>query len=182
MTATLHIVGPEPGPGSWDEILAVAVRPEFSVAVYMADPDDKILGRPLCTVAGCEVMQRASATLCRFHDRRWHEGGEPPLEEFRSVEAARSRPGRIGKCLVPGCRRSRVSHELCTAHLSRWRDHGRPDLVGWAQTQPAAAVQPGTCRLGECDFPPVTVRQGSATSTPGGSPNQETATLERSSG
>ena len=48
-SAALRLVTAEP---DWREALEAAIRPEFRVAVYEPDPDDRWLYGPHCAVDG----------------------------------------------------------------------------------------------------------------------------------
>ena len=57
------------------------VRPEFRVEVYLADPDDPVLGRRRCAVPGCD-RSRAENGLCSGHGQRWRTRGRPAMAVF----------------------------------------------------------------------------------------------------
>ena len=61
--------------------LQAAVRPEFAVEVYFPDPDDPVLGRGRCKVAGCEHLVQARG-LCGGHFDRWSRQGKPDVEHW----------------------------------------------------------------------------------------------------
>jgi integrase len=79
--AALRLVPAEP---EWREALDAAIRPECSVAVYEADPDDPWLYGPHCAVNGCElpirrpVNGRGGVYVCNghLHNYRDHGGGD----------------------------------------------------------------------------------------------------------
>ena len=144
---------PLPAGQPWGQVLAEAVRPEFALKVYFADHDDPVLGLPLCRVPGCDVRRSGSAGLCQLHLRRWHDAGEPELAAFAEQQAGEYRPGRVEKCRVPACRRSRQALRLCTLHLHRWRAAGKTDQESWVKTQSAGSVGNGVCRVPDCGFP-----------------------------
>lgn len=152
--ALLHVLPTRAGQ-PWEQLLAEAVRPEFAVAVYDAEPDDAVLGRPLCRVPSCGEVGRSLACLCHLHANRWHDAGEPALEEFCQAQAAEPRRGRLDKCAVAPCPRSRQALRLCTLHLGRWRAAGKPDQDAWAEAQEAGRTGDGHCRVPECEFPPT---------------------------
>ena len=60
-------------PGLLAKLLA-RVRPEFRVEVYLADPDDPVLGRRPCAVPGCD-RSRSESGLCTGHAGRWRARG-----------------------------------------------------------------------------------------------------------
>ena len=45
---------PAPTGGGLLSKLMATVRPQFRVEVYQPDPEDRVLGRPLCSVPGCD--------------------------------------------------------------------------------------------------------------------------------
>jgi hypothetical protein len=61
--------------------LLARVRPEFRVQVYLADPDDPVMGRRPCAVPDCD-RSRAESGLCSGHGRRWRARGRPALAVF----------------------------------------------------------------------------------------------------
>ena len=79
--AALRLVAADP---DWRVSLEAAIRPEFGVAVYEADPDDRWLYGPHCAVEGCElpirrpVNGRGGVYVCNghLHNYRDHGGGD----------------------------------------------------------------------------------------------------------
>ena len=79
--AALRLLPAEP---DWREALEAAIRPEFRVAVYEADPDDRWLWGPHCGVEGCElpihrpVSGPGSVRVCNGHRHNFddHGGGD----------------------------------------------------------------------------------------------------------
>ena len=53
------------------------------------DPEDPVLGRPPCTVVGCD-RSRTVFGLCSGHDQRWRTRGCPDLAEFNADPGPRS--------------------------------------------------------------------------------------------
>jgi len=47
---------PAPTGGGLLSKLMATVRPQFRVEVYLPDPEDRVLGRPSCRVAGCDRL------------------------------------------------------------------------------------------------------------------------------
>jgi integrase len=86
-----------------------------------------------CAVAACP-RSAAKGGLCRAHDRRWHDRGKPPLDEF--VRCA-PLPRRVlaGVCRAPDCEfPAGGTVGLCDRHsdtFHAWRHHrvrvGDPD-------------------------------------------------------
>lgn len=79
--APLRLVGAEP---DWRDALAAAIRPEFQVAGYEPDPDDRWLYGPHCAVDGCELPifrplnGRGGVYVCNGHllNHRDHGAGD----------------------------------------------------------------------------------------------------------
>src|SRR5579875_760497 len=63
-----------------------AVRPEFAVDIYFPDPDDPVLGRGHCKVAGCGHLVQAHG-LCGSHHDRWRRQGKPEIEHWLATAA-----------------------------------------------------------------------------------------------
>jgi len=143
---------PVPAGQSWEELLTEAIRPEFAVAVYLADPDDAVLGRPLCQVPACGAILWAASRLCRLHLNEWRDAGEPSLEQFCGTGASDLQV-RPDKCRIASCERSRQARRLCSWHLWRWRKAGKPDQDAWALGEHAALTGNGLCRVPDCGFP-----------------------------
>ncbi len=149
---------PVPAGQSWEELLTEAIRPEFAVAVYLADPDDAVLGRPLCQVPACGAILWGGARLCRLHLHEWRDAGEPSLEEFCAAEASDLRV-RPDKCRIASCPRSRQARRLCSWHLWRWRKAGKPEQDLWALGEHAGLTGNGLCRVVDCGFPATAGRR-----------------------
>ncbi len=62
---------PVPAGQSWEELLTEAIRPDFAVAVYMAHPDDAVLGRPLTP----KTKARDASTSHESRNRRRRTAG-----------------------------------------------------------------------------------------------------------
>ena len=81
--AALRLLPAEP---DWREALEAAIRPEFRVAVYEADPDDRWLYGPHCAVDGCELPirrplnGRGGVYVCNGHLHNYREHGRRRLE------------------------------------------------------------------------------------------------------
>jgi integrase len=77
--AALRLVPAEP---DWREALQAAIRPEFRVAVYEADPADPWLYGPHCAVEGCElpihrpVSGPGSVHVCNGHRHNFEAHGD----------------------------------------------------------------------------------------------------------
>jgi hypothetical protein len=131
--------------------LMATVRPQFRVEVYLPDPDDRVLGRPLCRVAGCD-RSGWEHELCSSHGRRWRERGCPDLTVFLA-DPGPPVHGRIElpACTVGGCRYGINSLGLCMRHRGSWARSGTPDPAAWAAE--LAAIPDGDhaqCRLPFC--------------------------------
>lgn len=115
------------------EKLVAHVRAEFRVGIYVADPDDPVLGRRPCMVAGCD-RSRTAFGLCSGHDQRWRTRGCPDLAEF-SADPGPAVNGRreLTHCTVPGCRYGSIGfglltppHGLDPGGTAGFEDHGGP--------------------------------------------------------
>ena len=60
-----------------------AVRLEFRVEVYVPDPGHQVLGRGVCSVAGCDRSPTGNR-LCSSHQKRWIALGRPELSVLPS--------------------------------------------------------------------------------------------------
>ena len=90
---TAEAAWPQPVPTGLLEKLMAVVRPQFRVDVYLPDPDDPVLGRPMCCVPDCD-RSRAEGRLCSGHGRRWRVAGGPDLSAFLAAPGP-PLPGRI---------------------------------------------------------------------------------------
>lgn len=132
--------------------LMAAVRPEFRVDVYFPDPGDRVLGRPVCRVPGCD-RSGWEYGLCGGHGTRWRSQGRPDLQGFLAAPG----PPLHGRneltvCTVRGCRFGNNSRGLCLRHRERWERSGEPDPAAWAaRVMPVDdGVDHAECRLPFC--------------------------------
>ena len=131
------------------EKLVAQVRAEFRVGIYVADPDDPVLGRRPCTVAGCD-RSRTAFGLCSGHDQRWRTRGCPDLAEFIADPGPAVNGRReLTHCTVPGCRYGSSGFGLCTRHRLVWFREGQPDPKPWAARAPVV----GPSSIAECLLP-----------------------------
>lgn len=148
---TAEAAWPQQVPAGLLEKLMTVVRPQFRVDVYLPDPDDPVLGRPLCCVPDCD-RSRAEGRLCSGHGRRWRVAGCPDLSAFLT-DPGLPLPGRIEltACTVEGCRYGVSGLGLCMRHRDRWSHSGDPDPAAWAAAAPPV-VEPdhAQCRLPFC--------------------------------
>ena len=131
--------------------MMTVVRPQFRVDVYLPDPDDPVLGRPMCCVPDCD-RSRAEGRLCSGHGRRWRVAGRPDLSAFLAAPGP-PLPGRIEltACTVEGCRYGVSGLGLCMRHRDRWSHSGDPDPAAWAAAAPPVVEPDHTqCRLPFC--------------------------------
>ena len=143
--------GRQPATGGLLEKLMAVVRPQFRVDVYLPDPDDPVLGRPVCCVAGCD-RSRAENGFCSAHGRRWRAAGRPELAVFLADPGC-PLPGRIelSGCTVVGCRYGVGGVGLCMTHRDRWSHSGHPDPAAWAaDLPPVVEVDHPQCGLPFC--------------------------------
>jgi hypothetical protein len=111
--------------------LLAGVRPEFRVEVYLAHPDDPVMGR-LCRVSDCD-RSWTEGGLCSSHGRRWRARGRPAMAVFLADPGPTLNGRRdLTPCSVSGCRYGSSGSGLCMRHRSAWTRDGRPDPVGWA--------------------------------------------------
>ena len=76
---------------SWGQLLRDAIRPEFRVEVYVADPSDPVLFGAHCAVSGCPARGahhvKRDHYLCRAHGKQWREDGRPDVQRWVRVGA-----------------------------------------------------------------------------------------------
>lgn len=133
------------------EKLVAVVRPQFRVDVYVPAPGEPVLGRPLCSVPGCD-RSGWEYRLCRGHSRRWCDRGRPDMAEFLA-DPGPPLHGRIelSCCTVAGCRFGSSGLGLCMRHRSAWTRSGHLDPAAWAAAQPVLPLAPrAECRLPFC--------------------------------
>lgn len=133
--------------------LLARVRPEFRVEVYLADPDDPVLGRRPCAVPECD-RSGAENGLCCGHGQRWRAQSRPTMAVFLANPGPTLNGRRnLTTCSVTGCRYGSSGFGLCTRHRSAWTRDGQPDPGGWA----ARAGLLGPPDPAECLLPFCTV-------------------------
>jgi integrase len=129
----------------------VAVRPQFRVDVYLPAPGDPVLGRPACSVPGCDRSGWENR-LCGGHSTRWRALGRPDMAAFL-ISPGPALKGRsvLSSCTVPGCRFGVSGAGLCMRHRSSWTRSRTADPTAWAVVQPVVAGQgKAECRLPFC--------------------------------
>ena len=133
------------------EKLMAVVRPEFRVEVYFPDPDDPVLGRRRCAVAGCD-RSRSENGLCSGHGQRWRDRDRPAMAVFLADPGPVLNGRRdLMTCSVIGCRYGSSGSELCTRHRAAWVRAGRPDPGTWsAQAGLLGPPDPQQCSLPFC--------------------------------
>ncbi len=136
---TAEAAWPQPSPTGLLGKLMAAVRPQFRVEVYLPDPQDRVLGCPMCSVPGCE-RSAGEHRLCSAHARRWRAAGCPDLPVL-FADPGPPLPGRIelSSCGVDGCRYGVNGVGLCIQHRDRWSRSGHPDPAQWAAMVPTVA-------------------------------------------
>ena len=119
--------------------LMTAVRLQFRVEVYLPDPGDRILGRPPCSVLGCD-RSGAEHQLCSAHGSRWRAAGCPDMSVFLA-DPGPLLHGRIelSACAVDGCRYGTNGLGLCLRHRGRFTRSGQSDPATWAATFPTVS-------------------------------------------
>ncbi|MHB1548003.1 MAG: tyrosine-type recombinase/integrase [Acidimicrobiales bacterium] len=114
--------------------LATAVRPEFSVDVYVPDPGDPVLGRDRCAVAACTQLSQGRG-LCGSHYDRWRRAGKPAIEAWTASAtplAARAGPHKT-QCFdlrpLGAQARLEVAYALQCRHDARGFGPDRPQVA-----------------------------------------------------
>jgi integrase len=144
---------------SWTELLREAIRPQFRVDVYVAEPSDPVLFGALCAVSGCPARGahhlKRDHYLCAAHGKQWRGDGRPDVQRWVRVGARPLQTQMLAaRCQAHECPRSVFHSGLCYPHFGRWKLAGRPDHAAWAATADAVAVCQGVrCRLPGCRFP-----------------------------
>jgi integrase len=144
---------------SWAEMLQEAIRPEFHVHVYVADPSDRVLFGALCAVSGCPARGahhvKRDHYLCRAHAKQWRGDDRHDVERWvRTGARALNTLMLAARCEARDCPRSVFHRGLCYPHFGRWKLAGRPDRAAWAAAaEPTNVRQGGRCRLPSCRFP-----------------------------
>ncbi len=118
--------------GSWGEVLAAAVRPEFAVEVFFPERGALILFGHVCAVDGCPRRgnsrpgRSGDRWLCISHQSAWIADGRRPLDEWLAGDVAllTAWKRRLQPCAVVGCERSRCSAWWCFCHRKRWIEAG----------------------------------------------------------
>jgi integrase len=125
------------------------VRPQFRVEVYVADPDDPVLGRRPCAVPDCD-RSGAENGLCSGHGQRWRARDRPQMAVFLADPGPTLNGRRdLTACSVTGCRYGSNGFGLCTRHRTAWTRDGQPDPNAWA----AGAALLGPIDPTECLLP-----------------------------
>ena len=130
------------------------VRPEFRVEVYLADPDDPVLGRRPCAVADCD-RSRSENGLCSGHAQRWRDRGRPAMAVFLADPGPALNGRRdLMRLLGVGCRYGSSGSGLCMRHRAAWTRAGRPDPATWAARAgllgPPGSTASAGCRSARC--------------------------------
>ena len=140
--------------------LLARVRPEFRVEIYVADPDDPVLGRRPCAVPECD-RSRAENGLCSAHGQRWRARGRPTMAGFLADPGSALNGRRnLSPCSVTGCRYGSNGFGLCTRHRRDWESAGQPDPCAWsARAGLLGPPDPAECRLPFCTLWTENARQ-----------------------
>jgi integrase len=160
VTVELATVPPRaPERRSWAQLLHDAIRPEFGVEVYVAEPSDPVLFGAHCAVSGCPARGaqhvKRDHYLCRAHGKQWREDGRPDVRLWVRVGARPLKTLMLAaRCQARECPRSVFHQGLCYPHFGRWKLAGRPDRGAWAASAaPVAVRRERRCRLPGCRFP-----------------------------
>ena len=149
------------GRGGLLEKLIAVVRPEFRVDVYLADPDDPVLGRQRCAVADCD-RSRSEYGLCSGHGQRWRDRDRPAMAVFLADPGSALNGRRdLTVCSVIGCRYGTSGFGLCTRHRAAWVRDGQPDPGVWsARAGMLGPSDPRQCLLPFCTVWTLNVPSG----------------------
>lgn len=129
------------------------VRPEFATDVIVPQPDDPVLGTPVCAVPACGRSSSLHG-WCQAHYRRWDRDGRPE----RQAWAALADPTAVGHrplavCRARGCRFGQHRDQLCYQHSQAWRRQGQPAIADWLDDLPPAVVDDTpVCAVAGCDL------------------------------
>ena len=145
----------------WGEVLAGAVRPEFSVDVFVPEPGELILFGHMCAVDGCPRRGNSRPDraddrwLCVTHGDRWVVDGCPGLDGWLAggVWLLTAWKRRLQPCAAAGCERSRCSAWWCFFHRKRWLDAGRPEQDSFARGAARSPIGEARCEVPGCSFP-----------------------------
>jgi integrase len=157
----LHGGGELAAERSWLDVLAEALRPEFTAGVYFPEPGEPILFGRACAVDGCFCRgngrpdRALERFLCRGHMRHWRAADGPELDGWLTVGVAPVLPNGdqpAQPCRAAGCVRSRCTRFWCKAHLALWRRAGSPPEEGWALDAPSVRVGGSGCEVPGCGF------------------------------
>lgn len=132
--------------------LRAELRPQFAVAVILADRADPVMGGLSCKVLVCERVAVLTG-MCTAHHQRWVAAGGPDGGTWAaSAAAVRRWLGEPPGCAVASCRRARCEFSLCHSHVARWEHAGRPDRAGWIADGGGGPPLPRTpaCRFHGC--------------------------------
>ena len=147
----------------WADVLAAALRLEFTVDVYYPERGEPILFGHACAVEDCPGRGnshpgRASERwLCSSHLQAWFVAGRPGVEEWLAAgvkpPAAKMFIASKQPCAAVGCVRSRRDRWWCSFHYQRWLRAGRPDRESFARAAAPAPVGDRECEVPGCGFP-----------------------------
>lgn len=162
--STLALVTGDDPARSWEAVLAAAIRPEFAVERYVAQPGDVLFGKAECAVHGCSYSVRQSRRLCPAHAGQFRKSAADELEQWLALDEAAGGPAvlrtrqAVVKCAVAGCPRSTYTAGLCAGHHQRWRRHSGRGLalesfVASTSSTFRMAGSPLDCRVPSCSFP-----------------------------
>ena len=180
MTADALSASPRTRGGLLEKLLA-AVRPEFRVDVYVPDPDDPVLGRPLCRGArlrpvrlGIRIVRRPRHPLACPGPPR--PGGLP--RRPGSAAARAERADAAARCRLP-VRQQRIwamhapPQQLDRAAATRTRRPGQPAI----RSMPAAITSSAGCRFAPCGWKTTGTCSASRMRPAGGSWAAPTSTI-----
>lgn len=131
--------------------LMAQVRAEFRVEIYLAGPDDSVLGRRPCSVSDCD-RSRAENGLCSAHGGRWRHRGRPEMAGFLTDPGPTLNGRRdLTGCAVAGCRYGSSGFGLCMRHRVAFTRGDQSDPNAWAaRASLLGPPDPAGCLLPFC--------------------------------
>lgn len=150
---SVHVFAQEPVVEATAAALAHLIDPMFldeigwdaQGVVLVLPAGHRLLGRPVCRVAGCTVTATHRSRICQCCRRRLSEHGMSDAQV--EVLGARADPVRgVGGCLVRDCARQRVSspQALCRSHCDQRHALGlsMPQFLADPRTTALTACEP----------------------------------------
>lgn len=134
-----------------DPVFLTEVGWDPGTLVLFPPPDHRLLGRPVCTAAGCAVTAPQRSRLCAGCQRRLTQHGLSP-DQADLLPARERRDRDIGGCVVTDCGREWTSGpaQLCRQHHDQrcLLELGMAEFMTHPQTAALAACPP--CQVASC--------------------------------